>query len=596
MFNYFIYNGPCGAVPYMRRTSTNESPLAPSAAIWKKPAPDTRYEVSDRCIADDPRAPLPMNRCQRYIQQASRSRGSLWRWAMGMLLGGAMVGYGLSRLDPPGSAEIGERVAVSIMGNVPDFDRLGPLVRPVGAVAALAEELRNPGVEFVHVLEFMPTLAGWTDVSEDGTVQTMLETRFGRERTQLAVDLLSACRDGGDEAEARLRAAVEAAEPVRWAAYARGLLEVHRHNYRPAYDCFRQEGENPEAGEARAAAVGALTYLEDWDELQHLQSEPGYADLFGPWLSLQLAIHLEDWRAIVRWVPVSQFSHLDPAIVALTLVTGLAWGFFLVHLGEFSGAPRGHGMLCLCALLAGIVSTTPTIYAVIWQDDFLHFSGEGDLMRSLLYYIGGVGVREEICKLLLFVPFLPFLIKRDDELEALIVASFVGLGFAIEENGNYFLSTQGAAAAGRFLTANFFHVALTGVNGLALYRACTRGMAGWNEFLSVLGITIIAHGLYDGLLGLPDPAMGTYLAMAVFILVSRFYFNRAHELRDNTRMNISLTGSFVAGVSLVASAMLIFQMARLGAGPGITMVVPELIGSGVLLIMFFREFDEPLAE
>lgn len=536
-----------------------------------------------------------MKRWQRYIQQSSRSRSFLWRFALGMLLGGAIVGYGLSHLSPAASTELGERIAASIRGNVSDSDLYTPFVRPVGAVAALEAELRRSPVKFVHVLDFMPTLAGWTDPVEDRTVEAVLDQQFPRDAVRLAINLLAASREENDEAEARLRAAAESADPPRFAAYALGLLEMQHRAYHAAYAHYRQEGENPEAEEARVRAVGALTAVEDWDELQRLTSNRAYAPLIAPGVLLQLAIHQRNWREIVRWVPVSQFTNLDPGIVVLTLVTGFAWAFFLAHLGEFSGAPKGHVILCLLALLAGIASTTPTIYAVIWQDEFLHFSKDGDLWRSFFYYIGGVGVREEICKLLLFAPLLPFLIKRDDELEVLIVASFVGLGFAVEENGNYFLSTQGASAAGRFLTANFLHVALTGLNGLALFRACTRGMAGVNEFLHVLGITILAHGLYDGLLSLPDPTMGTYLAMAAFILICRVYFSRAHELRSNARMTFSLTGAFVTGVSLVAGAMLIFQMTRLGAAAGAKVVVPELIGSAVLLIMFFREFDEPLA-
>ena len=65
-----------------------------------------------------------------------------------------------------------------------------------------------------------------------------------------------------------------------------------------------------------------------------------------------------------------------------------------------------------------MISTTPTIFLVILQDDILGFAVGEDTLRSFAYYLAGVGAREELCKLLLFLPLLPFLIKRDDELEA----------------------------------------------------------------------------------------------------------------------------------------------------------------------------------
>ena len=81
-----------------------------------------------------------------------------------------------------------------------------------------------------------------------------------------------------------------------------------------------------------------------------------------------------------------------------------------------------------------------------------------------------IGLREEALKLLLFVPLIPFLLNRDD-LEILTVAGLVGLGFALEENINYFQASAGLSAVGRFATANFLHIALTAMCGLTLTRA-----------------------------------------------------------------------------------------------------------------------------
>jgi RsiW-degrading membrane proteinase PrsW (M82 family) len=341
-------------------------------------------------------------------------------------------------------------------------------------------------------------------------------------------------------------------------------------------------------------AIQALRSAKDYEALAKLGDEPRYAELFTTGVRLDIAIGKRDWRAIAKWVPITQYETFERGVLIMTLITGIAWAFFLVHLGEMPRAFSMTAWLCLAGFVFGVLSTTATVYLVVLQDDILKFSAGEDAARTLAYYIGGVGAREELAKLLLFVPLLPMLIKRNDELEALLVASFVGLGFAVEENGSYFMMSEATSAPGRFLTANFFHIALTGMNGLALFRACTRGASGLNDFLFVFPLTVLAHGGYDALFELPQFDEGGYFSMVIFILFSAYYFRRAHELRGDVRMTISLTGSFVFGMSLLAAAMVVYQMTNLGAGAGAMVITTEILGSAILLFMFFRVFNEPL--
>jgi RsiW-degrading membrane proteinase PrsW (M82 family) len=206
-----------------------------------------------------------------------------------------------------------------------------------------------------------------------------------------------------------------------------------------------------------------------------------------------------------------------------------------------------------------------------------------------------VGLREELCKLLLFLPLLPILIRRGNELEAVIVACFVGLGFAIEENVNYFMNSDATDVTGRFLSANFFHIALTGMNGLALFRAVMRERGGLNDFLYVFPLTVLAHGIYDGLIDLHGTDLSGYLHMTVYVVFSMFFFNRVSRLRSNTRMTIGLTGAFVFAVSLVIGTVVVYQMSNLGAHAAVSVVVPEILGSAAVVFMFFREFNEQLS-
>jgi RsiW-degrading membrane proteinase PrsW (M82 family) len=535
-----------------------------------------------------------MSHGSRLLLDATHSRRFLWRFALGTLACGIALGYAWHRWHPGPPPDLDARIMAALATGVDGGLGTPAVIDPSSiALETLARDLAATPRPFDEVLDLLPRLAHWAPAVQPAAINSLLSPHYTPEQSQLGAELFDALRDDDSAALERLRASAAASPPRRHAAHAAGLAYLSRRDFRTAHAYFAQEGRDPEATLSRHRAIDCLLAAQDFQRLRALESDPAYAALIDPVVRLQAAIHAKDWPAILRLVPRSQFTGLDPAITTLALVAGLAWAFFLVQLGQVARLDRGAGVLCVLALAAGVISTTPTIYAVIWQDDFLGFS-EGDAIQTVLYCIGGIGVREEICKLALFVPFLPILLRRGDELEALVVASFVGLGFAMEENGNYFLSSEGTAAAGRFLTANFFHIVLTGMSGLALFRACARGWSGLNEFLTVFGAAIVAHGAYDALLSIPELEIGGYLAMAVYVMTCQYYFSRAHALRDPARATISLSGAFIGGIATLGAAMIVFQMVRLGPADGLMIVVPELIGTIVLLVMFFREFNEPL--
>jgi protease PrsW len=545
-------------------------------------------------------------RWKQSLSRASRSQGFLWRFALGMILAGAAIGYVVSKVGSATTGKFRQRVLAKTGLSLEDPDskrkrrtdsapRVGADTNlAAAAITAFAEELGSPSVNFPQILRTLGRLAPYLEKSDHEQLRPILLRRFTATEVDLAIDFVAACDVADRAAYERLRGTADSADAPRFARYAFGRIEMDREHYADAYNYFRKEGERPEAYESRWMAIVSLREAKEYATLAKLQAEPRYAELFTTSTRLDVAIGNRDWRAIAKWVPITQIETFERGVLLMTLITGLAWGFFLVHLGELPRVFSTMALLCALGFLLGVLSTTATIYLVVLQDEILKFSATEDVVRILAYYIGGVGAREELCKLLLFVPLLPILIKRDDELEALIVASFVGLGFAVEENGGYFMMSEAASAPGRFLTANFFHVALTGMNGLALFRACTRGASGLNDFLFIFPVTVLAHGGYDAFFHLPQFDEGGYVSMVIFILFTAYYFRRAHELRNNVRMTIGLTGSFVFGMSLLAAAMTVYQIVNLGADAGTTLIVTEILGSAILLFMFFRVFNEPL--
>jgi RsiW-degrading membrane proteinase PrsW (M82 family) len=540
-------------------------------------------------------------RWKKALSHASRSRSFLWKLAIGFILAGIAIGSAIHHIRPSGPEKLAERVFSALVSASPDESPAPSPKNLQGALlTAFEEELANPNVGFPHLVNALPQLAPMLSGSLV-RVRSILEKRFTPAEASLAADFIALY--SGDPAiqkssDQRLREVAATQNPPRFAYHLIGVYEQLHGDPTLAAGHFIQEGRHPDAIDSRRRAVQALIAAKQFSKLERLQQEDAsYSDLVTASDRLSIAVAQKKWPAIFKEVPLSLLTQQQAGLLLLTLVTGIGWAFFLFHLGEVGKFFSATTLLCFAGLILGVLSTTPTVYAVIWQDDFLNFSRTGSSLQPLVYQVGGVGLREEFCKLLLFLPLLPFLVKRGSDLEALLVASFVGLGFAVEENGSYFYRSQGVDGPGRFLTANFLHIALTGLNGLALFRAVTWGSRGINEFLTVFPLTVLVHGLYNGLSEVPElMELGGYLSITLYVLTSIIYFNRAYQLRENVRMTISLTGAFILGLSVVSAMVLIEQITAIGPGPGLTRIIPEFLGVGVMVLMFTRVFNEGLSE
>lgn len=544
-------------------------------------------------------------RWKTYLYHASRSRSFLWKLSIGTVVLAVAVGYLINALSKPAPHLFAERVLARSGRSLekPDPERpraeekSGPntLLARADILSAFASELASPDVRFEDVLHGVPYLGQHFEPEQARGTFDLLKERIGEPRARLLSDYLEAWKSDHREAYERLRTTASVPDPLRYACFALGNVEMERGNFGAAYDAFRKEAMNPQARESRWGAVHALLRAERYNELRVLGAQPGYAEFCSPYVQSKLAALDRDWLGLLKWIWRGQLQSYQAPIVTLALIAAFAWMLFLAHLGEWRSPWGSSALLCLAGFALGVLSTTPTVWLVVFEEDVLRFA-RGDEMRQIfLYDIGGVGLREEFCKLALFLPLLPILLRRQNELEALTVACFVGLGFAVEENAGYFLDSEAASMAGRFLSANFFHVALTGMNGLALYRVFARYRSGPNDFLYVFPLTVLAHGCYDALIDLPQIGLSGYLPMVVYIAFSLMFFDRVSRLRDNVRMTVGLSGSFVFALSLVMGAVIVYQMMNLGSRAGLLVAWSELLGSFGVVFMFFRAFDEQLA-
>jgi RsiW-degrading membrane proteinase PrsW (M82 family) len=136
-------------------------------------------------------------------------------------------------------------------------------------------------------------------------------------------------------------------------------------------------------------------------------------------------------------------------------------------------------------------------------------------VKFLLYSIGITGFIEEFCK---FLPFF-FIVLRfkffDEEIDGIIYASIIALGFASYENSRYLVYMESLELFGRAFASPLTHAIFASIWGY------TVGVA-WLESRSVLkasalgiGLAALFHGLFNFLTTSPALRVGASILILI---------------------------------------------------------------------------------
>ena len=313
------------------------------------------------------------------------------------------------------------------------------------------------------------------------------------------------------------------------------------------------------------------------------------------WKNLDALAMGGHWWQLWWRIPQVMLSDLSsPGMVALALTAGVCWLAFLWHLLRIQGLRDWRLPATLAAVALGVLSIWPTLFLIFWQKHTWGLQESDELVQGMRYFVLGVGLREELAKALCLLPLLILLLPKRDEMVALVVSACVGLGFAIEENINYLTASLGTGTMGRFLTANPYHMALTGLIGLGMYRAL-RDPANWlPPAIAMFFVLVMAHGLYDTLLAVPMLREYSLGAMIVFALVMYQFFHEVRTLRPRGRDPISLTATFLAAVSLLAAVTFVYISAVAGPRAAADTLMADIVGSGLMVYLFLREMPDSM--
>ncbi len=277
-------------------------------------------------------------------------------------------------------------------------------------------------------------------------------------------------------------------------------------------------------------------------------------------------------------------------------MTGLCWLAFILHAGRaWRGGIRWY--LCLAAVGLGVASAWLTLWFITLQEDRWGLEPSDQLAAGVRYFVLGVGLREELAKLLLLLPLVPFLIRRGSELEALLVSACVGLGFAVEENIGYFGRDLATSSLGRLTTANFMHMSLTGLVGLAVCRGVWHPQTLGPEAVAVFALAVIAHGLYDAFIAVPASA-GEFsiVGMIIYVLIVYRFFYEFNQARPTVVEKLNVSFTFTVGVALVAAATFVYVSSLMGQSAALNVMSSELLASAATIYLFLREAPDSLID
>lgn len=358
---------------------------------------------------------------------------------------------------------------------------------------------------------------------------------------------------------------------------------------------YRREAKFPEAKTAREKLLAMVIEKRDRKQLRDLGSDPTFSADFKPEHRLYVAAIEHRWADL--WLPLRdiQVRVMQPLPALLAAVAGLAW--FLVALQGIQ-PPSLFSFRVFAPFFAlglGTLSILPTLVSGLWMEETFGLRHSGEIIGDTLFFLLSVGPREEVCKLALVLPLIPICMLRKSRLEMLVCAGCVGLGFAIWENLQYFASFGAAAAFPRFLTANFFHLALTGLNGLALYDLLSQPLRGFPRFVGTLAATIVAHGLYDALASVPGMPLLVLGSMIVFMVTSLCFFRALRTLRDGSTDQFCIAATFVLGISVLTGTIIVIASREIGLLPALLSLV--VTGFGMIMVgyMFYWQLGEGMS-
>jgi RsiW-degrading membrane proteinase PrsW (M82 family) len=358
---------------------------------------------------------------------------------------------------------------------------------------------------------------------------------------------------------------------------------------------MRESRRFPEAIASRENAFIMAVRLKNSEALRELCSDEFWVKTIDPIKLRDAAKIIPDGKLMLQAMArITWERWMQGAALFLALLAAGIWYGILVYTG--SHEPY-RWLRFLPAVFAGIVSVTLLLWFQQTMDYRMPTDGAGGSptpTHAMMDWILNVGLPEEAVKALLFAFFLPVLLHNGSPTKAALIGGCVGLGFALDENLLYFSMDGTAHALGRFLTANFMHIGLTGILGWGLYELFRSRFHKATEFLIVFAGVTLAHGLYDFTAVVANDQWGmSIMHIIILAAVAKYYLPLLHSEGERPASWVfSRTSIFIWGIALLVGVMMMAATHQRHSIQGITDTLTTALSLAVVAIIFIREFRE----
>jgi len=400
-----------------------------------------------------------------------------------------------------------------------------------------------------------------------------------------------------DEPGADLLYFASLAKPPAYANELVGDFAMHARQPERALACFTREiAMRPDDVMLRKKILSVHRQRNDLAAIAQLTRDPAYASLLDVRTRLFASMRGHDWKTV--WATVLELqkdNYSDKIPIILTCIAGGVWLILTWQMGQ----PRGFFSFIiwapLIAIPLGALSTLPVLFLDAYESEVWGLKHTGLFFQDCWFFLAGVGLREELCKLVAFLPFVPVLLMRKNRLETLLIAGAVGLGFAVEENVSYFRMSTPANAFARFLTANFFHLAATGLIGLSLCDSLRDLRKKWWHFPCMFIAVATAHGFYDAFISTPGKLFTT-LGCSCFILLSLAFFRQMARERGPATDQLFPAATLTLGLSVLIAAIIATASMTLGLTLALITVLIGAVSLTLFVWMLFILFQYGLRD
>lgn len=378
----------------------------------------------------------------------------------------------------------------------------------------------------------------------------------------------------------------DANPPMTFANYVLARMALVRKDWRTAANRFEREGRQRDLQRAIAIWIDH----NDWNEVRKRVRDPRYDRALDASLRLDVATHERDWLRILLWIWPAGFVHWNAWPIMLAVLAAALWLVIAVRLGRVQDGVPGRRQLYALAFILGILSVYPTLVTITVEEEIFGLKELGQFVPDLIYFIFGVGLREEGWKIILFLPLVPALLRRGSRIEAMTCGALVGLGFAAEENIGYFHRFGAEATLPRFLTANFFHMSLTAVVAMSVFDTLRGRATPRDRFNVAFPMAITMHGAYDFFLTTRDMPLSSIFSTVLLIIISR-QFLRQLLIASSKAEERGALYLLLASMALITGVSYVYATTLVGPWGALRMIAIGIIGVAIVIYMFVRELS-----